>query len=173
MKKITLLLAFIGTIMLNSCTVNEVVDRPPYDDNDTIAEVFEVTTSFGPNNNFSRLVTFNPPIYNSDVVLVYHLVAVVNGADVWKIMPETYYFNDGTLDYKFDFDFTKYDVNLYIDGYDLISLPPQIVSNQTFRIVIVPGAFSRKNVSEYKDYNATIKMLGIDDSKIKKINIDN
>ncbi len=38
-KKITLLLAFIGMISLNSCTVNEVTDTPV--DNDTISEVWE------------------------------------------------------------------------------------------------------------------------------------
>ena len=39
MKKITLLIAFIGMIALQSCTVNEENDNV---DNDTIAEVFEL-----------------------------------------------------------------------------------------------------------------------------------
>ena len=45
MKKITLLIAFIGMIALQSCTVNEENDNV---DNDTIAEVFELR-----NVNFS------------------------------------------------------------------------------------------------------------------------
>ena len=56
MKKITLLIAFIGMITLQSCTVNEVRDNV---DNDTIAEVFEVTRSFNTGNNFSTFVVRN------------------------------------------------------------------------------------------------------------------
>ena len=71
MRKITLFLAFIGMITLNSCTIN---DTPPAQvqqiNNTYVSEVFEVTTSFGPSNSYSRLVTFDPPIYNSDVILV-------------------------------------------------------------------------------------------------------
>ncbi len=168
MKKITLVLAFIGMITLNSCTVNEVDDAPQYD-SDTIAEVFEVTTSFGPNNNYSRLVTFTPPIYSSDMVLVYHLYDVVNGDDVWRIMPQTYYFDNGVeLDYNFDF--TKYDVNLFLDSNDnLNNFSSAWTQNQTFRLVVVPGSFKMSNKGNFTDYNATIEMLGYKDSKIKKL----
>lgn len=167
MKKITLVLAFIGMITLNSCTVNEVVERDLVD-YDTIAEVFEVTTSFSENND-SRLVTFNPPIYNSDMVLVYHLYDVDNGADVWRIMPQTYYFDNGAeLDYNFDF--TRYDVNLFLDSnFSLDSFSSAWTQNQTFRIVVVPAAFTNKSAVDYSDYNATIEMLGYKDSKIIKL----
>ena len=168
MKKITLVLAFIGMITLQSCTVNEVDDAPQYD-SDTIAEVFEVTTSFGPNNNYSRLVTFTPPIYSSDMVLVYHLYDVVNGDDVWRIMPQTYYFDNGVeLDYNFDF--TKYYVNLFLDSNDnLNNFSSAWTQNQTFRLVVVPGSFKMSNKGNFTDYNATIEMLGYKDSKIKKL----
>ena len=92
MKNITLILAFIGMMTLQSCEVTEVyetVDKSPR------TEVFEVTTSFNSNNNYSKLVVFDPPIYSNDSVLIYHLYDVVNGQDVWKLMPQTYYFNDG------------------------------------------------------------------------------
>ncbi|WP_339889212.1 hypothetical protein [uncultured Flavobacterium sp.] len=171
MKKITLILAFIGMITLNSCTVN---DTPPpaqvqQINNTYVSEVFEVTTSFSSNNDFSRLVTFNPPIYNSDTVLVYRLSGVSNGTDFWKLLPETFYFNDGTLDYKFNYDFTRYDVELYMEGFELWNLSSQILNNQTFRLVVIPGSFKTSNEVDYSDYNATIKMLGYKDSKIKKL----
>lgn len=172
MRKITLMLAFIGMITLQSCTVNEVVDTPVQYDSDTISEVFEVTTSFGPSNNYSRLVTFNPPIYNSDVVLVYHLYEVNNGADVWRLMPQTYYLQGlGALDYNYDF--TKYDVSLFLDAdFDLGYLTPEWSQNQTFRLVVVPGAFSNKKAVDYTDYEATIAMLGYNNMAIKKINLE-
>jgi hypothetical protein len=170
MKKITLVLAFIGMITLNSCTVNEVVERDLVD-YDTIAEVFEVTTSFGPSNNYNRLVTFNPPIYSSDMVLVYHLYEVDNGADVWRIMPQTYYFDNGAeLDYNFDF--TRFDVSIFLDSnFSLDSFSPAWTQNQTFRIVVVPGAFTNRmaNPVDYSDYDATIKMLGYENAEIKKL----
>ena len=67
MKKITLILVFIGMIALQGCTIEE---NPDYVDNDTISEVFEVTRSFSPQNEYSSLITLNPPILDSDVVLV-------------------------------------------------------------------------------------------------------
>ena len=32
---------------------------------------------------------------------------------------ETYYFDDGTLDFGYDSDFTQYDAQVYLFGYDL------------------------------------------------------
>ena len=168
MKNSTLILAFIGMITLSSCTVNEVVERDLVD-YDTLSEVFEVTTSFSSNNNFSRLVTFNPPIYSSDMVLVYRLSGYSNGTDYWKLLPETFYFNDGTLDYKFDYNFSIYDVELYMEGFELWNLSTQITNNQTFRLVVVPAGFTNKSAVDYSDYNATIEMLGYKESVIKKL----
>ena len=169
MKKITLILAFIGMITLNSCTVNETPDQVQQINNTFVSEVFEVTTSFGPNNDYSRLVTFDPPIYNSDMVLVYHLYDVVNGSDVWRLMPQTYYFDNGAeLDYNFDF--TRYDVNLFLDSnFSLDSFSSAWTQSQTFRIVVVPADFTNRLAVDYSDYNATIKMLGYEKSIIKKL----
>lgn len=169
MKKITFILAFIGMIGLQSCTVNEVNDDAI--DNDTISEVLEVTTSFSSSNNFSRLVTINPPIYASDMILVYHLYDVQNGADVWRLMPQTYYF-DGGCELDYNFDFTRYDVSLFMDAnFDMNTLSSAWTQNQTFRIVIVPGYFSGKTSSavDFSDYNATLKAFNIDASKVRKI----
>ena len=64
MKNITLILAFIGMMTLQSCEVTEVyetVDKSPR------TEVFEVTTSFNSNNNYSKLtrwVKLNKLIFN-------------------------------------------------------------------------------------------------------------
>ncbi len=167
-RKIALILAFIGMIGLQSCTVREEVRVEPVADNDTISEVMEVTTSFGSGNNFSRLVTFNPPIYASDVVLVYHLYDVVNGNDIWRLMPQTYYLSSGReLDYNFDY--TRYDVNIFLGAnFDMNTLTSDWTQNQTFRIVIVPASF--KTAVNYTDYDTVIKTFGIDESKIKKIN---
>ncbi len=170
MKKITLILAFIGMIGLQSCTVNE--DNDPVD-NDTISEVIEITTSFSQANNFSRLVTINPPIFPSDMILVYHLYGVENGADVWRLMPQTYYFDlGGELDYNFDF--TSFDVNIFMDAnFNMNTLSPAWTQNQTFRIVIIPGFFSGKqsNKVDFNDYEATLKAYNINPLQVRKIKL--
>jgi hypothetical protein len=168
MKRITLLVAFIGMITLQSCTVNDNVDDNV--DYDTISEVFEVTRSFTSTNNYSSLITFPHTIFPSDMVLAYRLDGVVNGTDVWKLMPQTFYFNDGTLDFRYDFDFTQYDINIYMEGFDLATVSTNYRNNQVFRVVIVPAAFINKNAVNYQDYNTVIKTFKIDESKILKIN---
>lgn len=114
MKKITLILAFIGMISLTSCTVEETHVSDNGYDSDTISEVWEYTNvDFDYGNNYSVFLDFPHQTYSSDMVLVYHLYDIVNGSDVWRLMPQTYYFNGGgELDYNFDF--TTYDANVFL-----------------------------------------------------------
>lgn len=170
MRKITLLFAFIGMMTIQSCTVNE---QQPINntDNDTISEVWEYTRSFTTSNNFSNLIAFPHTIYASDMVLVYRLSGVSSGTDIWKLMPETYYFNDGTLDFRYDFDFTRYDASIFMDGNDLASVSSNYRINQVLRIVVIPGYFGNKttNTINFNDYNAVIKTFKIDENKIVKV----
>ena len=170
MKKFTLFLAIIGMLSFQSCTVH---DTTPINttDNDTISEVWEFTRSFNTTNNFSNLITFPHTIYSSDMVLVYRLSGVSNGADVWKLLPETYYFANGTLDFRYDFDFTKYDVNVYMDGFDLAGVSAAYRTNQVIRVVVIPGFFGNKNTNtvDFSDYNAVLKAYNINPTKVLKI----
>lgn len=169
MKKITLILAFIGMISLGSCSVDNHVNNV---DNDTISAVIEITTSFNSGNNFSRLITITPQIFASDMILVYRLYDVVNGADVWQLIPQTYYL-DGGNEIDYNYDFTVNDVNIFMGAnFDLNTLSSIWTQNQTFRIVIVPGYFSGKaaNPVNFNDYNAVVNAFQIDDSNIKKRN---
>jgi hypothetical protein len=166
MKKITLFLVFIGMMALQSCEVTEVYDTT---DNGPRTEVFEVTTSFNSNNNYSSLVEFNPPIYSSDSVLVYHLYDTVNGQDIWKLMPQTYYFNDGgALD--FNFDYSRLDVNIFLSAnFSLNTLPSSWTQNQTFRIVITPDGFA-KTINK-NNIDSVMSALKVDKSEVKKIDL--
>jgi hypothetical protein len=167
MRKISTLFAVIGMILISSC---EGPQGPPgFDGQDgLIAEVFEVTTSFNSANNFSKVVVLTPTIYASDVVLVYRLVNVFQGQDVWKLLPDTYYFNDGTRDFSYDFDFTISDVNIYMVGNNLETVADQFRLNQVLRIVIVPGSFSAAiNKNSYTDVMAALNMK---ESQVQNIN---
>lgn len=163
MKKITLVLAFIGMITLGSCNTNDDTDF------DTISEVFEYTNvNFFP-NTYSVVLTYPHSIFSSDMVLVYRLSGSFQGEDIWKPLPETYYFDDGTLDLRYDFDFTRFDAELHLEGFDLAGVNNNYKLNQIFRVVIVPGFFGKNNKIDFKDYKAVVKAFNIDESKIIKI----
>lgn len=153
---------------LQSCVREEVVVQDT-NDQDTISEVFEVTRSFSAGNNYSSLVTLNPAIYDSDVVLVYLLWDTDGGTPIWRLMPQTVQLNEGDLQYNYDF--TPYDVNLFMSSadFDLSILGSQWTQNQTFRIVIVPGYFSKMAI-DYKNYDEVMTKLNLDESKVKKLN---
>ncbi|WP_418262329.1 hypothetical protein [Flavobacterium faecale] len=159
MKKIILLFSLLGIVALQSCT-EEV-------DNDTISEVFEVETSFNSSNDYARVINLSPAIFNSDVVLVYRLSGVYQGADVWKLLPESFYFNNGTLDFGYRFDFTKFDVNVYMVGNDLQSVSTEFRNNQVLRIVIVPGSFSKS--VDVTNYNEVMAALEVKEKDIQKV----
>jgi hypothetical protein len=170
MKKFTLFLAIIGMLSFQSCTVN---DTTPINttDNDTISEVWEFTRSFTTTNNFSNLINFPHTIYASDMVLVYRLTGTDNGADVWKLLPETYYFGDGTLDFGYNFDFTQNNTFISMIGNDLASVPTVDRLNQIIRVVVIPGYFGNKNTNtvNFNNYNAVVSAYKIEESKIVKI----
>jgi hypothetical protein len=164
-KKLTLILAFIGMITLNSCTTEE--DNV---DNDTISEVFEYENiNFNAAGNYGVFLNY-PQIFSSDMVLVYRLSGFDNGLDVWKLLPESYYFPDGTLDFKYDFDFTSTNVNVVIDGNDLGTISNNFLSNQVFRVVVIPGFIANKSATvNFSDYNAVVKSYNIKETDIKKM----
>jgi hypothetical protein len=168
MKKITLLIAFIGMISLQSCTVNEVRE-----DNDTISEVFEYSNvDLTSGNGYSALLTFPHATYSSDMVLVYRLADYGSAGDVWKLLPETYYFSDGTLDFGYDNDFTRYDAQVNLFGFDLPGLPVGNRLDQVFRVVVIPAYLNNKSATgklDFEDYNTVKEYYKLDTAKVTKI----
>ena len=157
-------MVFIGTIMLYSCTTN----------NDSAAksgnEIFEYSNvNFFP-NDYMALLTYPHTIANSSMVLVYRLSGTFQGADVWKLLPETYFFNNGTLNFRYDFDFTRYNVHLKMEGFNLATVNSAFKINQTFRVVIIPSfSFKTSSKINYKDYKSVINLFHIDETKVIKM----
>ena len=171
MKKILTLFAIVGLVAFSSC---EGPEGPPGQDGSIPAEVYEVSNvNFTDANDYNPIIPLNPAIYDSDMVVLYRLAGVDNGQDVWKMTPELYYFANGTFNFGYNFNFTKNDVSIYLDGNDLASVQSSFRTNQIFRIVIIPGYFSNKSVNkpDFSDYNAVIKKYNIDDSNLKKIQL--
>ena len=170
MKKITLLLtAFISLAALQSCTIEEY-----YDDNGGgYSQVFELPneTISTPEDTFTNSATWNftTPIYDSDNVLVYRWQG-----NSWVLLPVTYGLTSDGDQLSYDYDFTRYDVKVYVRT----NFPIEQLSNaeynefiyrQTFRVVVVPGGFQQK--MNYSDYNATISALGLENAPIKTLQI--
>lgn len=171
MKKLVALLAFIGVGLMTSCSRPAGPPGPPgppgAPGTNIEAEVFEVTRSFGPNNGFSALIPLNPPIFASDVVLVYLLWEVDGGEPVWRLMPQTVQLEEGDLIYNFDF--TRFDVSIFLQSLDfpLNILGPQWTQGQTFRIVLIPGFFGQARI-DYSNYDAVMAMLGLTEEDVKQ-----
>lgn len=170
MKKILTLFAVVGLIVFSSC---EGPEGPPGQDGGIlIPYVFEVTTDFAA-PNYERNVPLQG-LLSGDNVLIYELVGTTGG-DKWALLPQIYYFNDGLETAQYNYNFTKTNATIFIDGSlsDLSQLPNSFRLGKTFRIVIIPGddgVNAKKVKADYSDYNTVIAKYNIDDSNIKKLN---
>lgn len=140
MKKLMLLGLLITTGLFQSCTIN---DTPAPVTNELLAEVFEVKADFTTANNFRSFYDLKPVIFESDVLLVYEFSGTdKNGADIWKPLPQIYTFNEGIMQYNFDF--TRSDFSIFMDAnFDRLKLNSTWRVGKTFRVVIVPGKFAK------------------------------
>ncbi|MDR6968406.1 hypothetical protein J2X31_002429 [Flavobacterium arsenatis] len=173
MKRIFLLLAVVAMTVLQSCEGDQgPPGRDGLDGASVESEVFELqNVNFQLNQNeYMIRRDLNPAIFDSDNILIYRMTGTINPqTPIWQLIPRTLFLNEGELDY--DFDFSRVDFTIYAGGTYNLATTPQFINNQTFRIVIVPGYFSRGgNAVNFEDYNAVIEAYGIDDSNIKILN---
>ena len=89
--------------------------------------------------------------------------------DIWKPLPETYYFGDGTLDLRYDFDFTRFDAQVYMEGFDLAGVSSSYRLNQILRVVVIPAYFGKNSTVNLNDYHAVVSAFNIDETKIIKM----
>ena len=172
MKKIFLILLIFAFFGFVGCTGQDGAPGRDGQDgqNGIISEVFELrNVNFGnTGNGYQIFQNLTPNIFASDVILIYRLSGTINNnTPIWQPIPRTLFLQEGELDY--DFDFSKQDFTIYARATYALSLTPQYITNQTFRIVLVPGAFSdrlRANVS----YNELIARYNINDSVVRVLN---
>jgi hypothetical protein len=165
MKKIIALLVVVGMFSFQGCTTDT-----NYVDTDTISTVFEneVPYNFTSSNNYTVKFIFPYTIISSDMVLVYRLTGTSNGNDLWEFLPETHYFADGTRNFGYNFDFTRNDVQIYLEGNNLGTLDAAYRLNQIFRIVVVPADLIYG--IDKNNYPAVMSALKINENQIQKIN---
>ena len=174
MKKIYLLLLTIGFLGFNSCRGPEGI--PGKDGQDApISEVFElknVNFAYSAQKGYNIFRALTPKIYASDNILIYRLSGQIDPTTpIWQLIPRTLFLQNPARQLDYDFDFSKEDFTIYAGGtYDL-STTPNYINSQTFRIVIVPGAFSNKSsVAQSMTYENVIARYHIDDSHVKVLN---
>jgi hypothetical protein len=175
MKKISTLLSIIAITVFTACTGPEgIPGRDGLDglngSNGLLGTTYEnkVRFDFVASNKYSNDFVFPKSIYKSDMVLVYRLVGADNNKnDVWKALPETYFFDNGTRDFTYTFDFTVNDVVIYLNGNNLDNIPTANRLGQIFRFVVIPSDFSASvNKNSYKD---VIQALNIKENQIQKV----
>ncbi len=143
-----------------------------------VGSVFEVITDLTAAGNYGVLLNyqdeFGLEVLPSDAVLVYVLWEEITDSNgdplpIWRLLPQTVFLNDGMFQYNYEH--TDLDVDIFLYGpYDFATLPNVWTVDQVFRIVIVPADFINGNARyDFSDYHATLDLLGIDDSEVKRI----
>jgi len=143
-----------------------------------VSEVYDINvTSWTKKDNYSYYFYQKFKLdYLTDNLLIYRQAGITNsGNPVWELLPAVYYNTYGS--YTYYFDFSAEDYFIYLDAdYNIMSNTPEILANQTFRIVIIPGDYATYSTSgtkttpvDYHDYNAVIKYYHIDDSKVREL----
>ena len=177
MKKIFLLLTVLGMVGFTGCTGPQGppgYPGPPGQDgtNGVESEVFDLKNiNFDLiDGKYSIYQTLTPNILDSDNILIYRMSDLINPTTpIWQLIPRTLFLAQGELDY--DYDFSKQDFQIYAGGTYIITPNSPYVTNQTFRIVIIPGYFSSRRQSvDLNDYNAVIKAYGLDDTHVTVLN---
>jgi len=173
MKKFYVLL-FFATILI-SCEGTVGPPGPPgpqgvqgFDGADgLIGQVIEVQADLNSGTDFEYFVEIPSEIevFESDIIMVYRLMEVFDGTDVWEPLPQTIFRGSNILLYGFDY--TIFDVRLFLDGtVNFGQLDPEDTDGLIFRIAIIPADFA-KGVN-LKKMDEVIKALHVED--IKRIN---
>jgi predicted small secreted protein len=139
MKKLISLLV-IATFILTSC---EGPQGPPgFDGEDgglIVAQAFQIEVDFTAANNYEYVEPYGFEVLPSDVTLVYNAWDTDdNGNPIWRLLPQVVEFQEGQLQYNYDF--RQEDVRFFLDGtIDFGLLASEWTQNQLFRVVVIPA----------------------------------
>lgn len=183
MKTFATLLIILLAISFNACKgprgLPGLDGKPGVDGESFLGTVFEIEDDFTLTNEYNLRYEFPSSfkVYDTDIVLVYMLWETIHYNDntyddVWRLMPQTRIFNtqEGTLLLQYNFDYTLYDVQIFLDGdVDFRTLSPGDLENQIFRIVVLPADFAAQ--ANVNNYNSVINSPDLYINSIDKINL--
>jgi len=173
MKKfLPLLLLLVTSVLIFSCK----------DDNDDVQVQVDYPTVYDLNLNLIRNSDdyygfnqrFDRPMLGQDIVLVYRKNNPGSNTPIWEPLPKSYFFNEGTMDYTFNFTTADVQIDLRADFNMTIkednNFKANFINGQTFRIVLVPAVYGNKNANttdlHRMSYEEVIKKYNINDSKV-------
>ena len=137
---------------------------PGADGSGLLGQVFEVAADLNAGTNFEYFVEIPSEIevFDSDVVMVYRLMGVFEGSDIWEPLPQTIFRDSGILLYGFDY--TLFDVRLFLDGdADFSRLDRDDTDDLIYRIAIIPADFAKD--IDVKKMSKVMEVLKIKDVK--------
>ncbi|SHH47506.1 hypothetical protein [Winogradskyella jejuensis] len=165
MKRIlTLITAF--TLVFTAC---EGPQGPPGFDGlngvNFVGQSFERTVDLvAPDYRAEIEIPLDIELFETDMVLVYHLLGVDNdGFDIWRLLPDTVYTDNG-LEFQYNFEHNFDFVDIFIEGpstLDLSTLLPGDTLDQTFRIVILPVDFVNSVDLNLNDLNSVMNYVEV------------
>ena len=152
---------------------------PPGEDG-LIGTVFDVeNVDFTAANDYSIEVEYSDytdvPVFESDVVLVYLKVGEDGEADgepvdIWRLLPQTYYVEGGTMQYNFDYTF--FSAFIFLDAsIALADIEPVFTEDQVFRVAIMPATLANSTAVDFADYNAVMSVLEKTGTEIPTVEI--
>lgn len=163
MKTKALFLFFVLAVF----TACEGPEGPPGQDGiNILGQTFERTVNFqyNPTNNLLEAFVTIPnsvEVWESDAILVYRLDGVYNGSDIWGLIPQNFFLENGKM-IQYVYNHTFFDIMLMIDGnFDLSTLGSGYTQNQTFRFVVVPSEFVVSSGVDIQDYEAVMNALNL------------
>lgn len=138
-----------------------------------VGQTFEATVDLvAPEYSVFVEVPSSVEVLESDIILVYLLETIDEGtgADVWSPLPQTFYLNDGEVQYNYNH--TTFDVNVYLHGnVDLGTLGTGFTNDQTFRMVVMPSDFALNSGLDINNYEAVKAALHLNDTNIPQADI--
>ncbi|MDR5592015.1 hypothetical protein [Christiangramia sp. SM2212] len=138
---------------------------PPGEDGvNIVGQAFEVTgvDFVAPDYSIFADIPGEIEVLPSDIVLVYWLEDIDdNDNDIWSLIPQTIYFEDGQFQYTYNH--TDFDVNIFLQGdIDLATLGDFYTQDQIFKVVVLPVDYYANNpnvdVSTYQNLKASLNI---------------
>ncbi|HSJ69059.1 MAG TPA: hypothetical protein VK921_15350 [Anditalea sp.] len=135
------------------------------------ADIFEIEATFAAATDWSVIGEyddFGGLFLSSDKLLIYHLWEQ-GDADVWRMLPQTIFMQQGIFQYNYDF--TDLDFQIFLEGnFDLNTLEPVWTDNQIFRLVILPTVPTNFRI-DYSNYEEVVKHFNLDEDNIKRVTL--
>lgn len=184
MKKVTLVLGAFMALFIISCEgpagppgYDGIDGQDGIDGSEFEAIVFEVEINMALNsgtNTYEFGESFSDhsiELFPEDAILVYRLEAVEDGLDIWRQLPQPFFSNQGLLYYNFDF--TQVDYKLYVEpDFDASLVPSDLVTNQIFRVFVVPANLGLASKLDKSNINAVMRSMGIEEKDVQRFKMN-